>query len=106
MTQSQDKYVVRLPDGMRDEIAEAAKANGRSMNAEIIARIAGNTERLRDEFAMAALTGLCGNSVGPYQASASSGWTLVNCSHLDVARQAYTLADAMLEARKAGGSNG
>lgn len=34
-----DKFVVRFPDGMRDQIAEAAKANGRSMNAEIIHRL-------------------------------------------------------------------
>lgn len=34
-----DKYVVRFPDGMRDRIAEVAKANNRSMNAEIIARL-------------------------------------------------------------------
>lgn len=31
--------MLRLPDGMRDRIAEAAKANGRSMNAEIISRL-------------------------------------------------------------------
>lgn len=31
-----DKFVVRLPNGMRDAIAERAKANGRSMNAEIV----------------------------------------------------------------------
>lgn len=30
---------MRLPDGMRDRIAEAAKASRRSMNAEIVARI-------------------------------------------------------------------
>jgi hypothetical protein len=34
-----DQYVVRFPDGMRDRIAEVARANGRSMNAEIIARL-------------------------------------------------------------------
>ena len=34
-----DKFIVRLPPGMRDTIAEAAKANGRSMNAEIIHRL-------------------------------------------------------------------
>lgn len=34
-----DQYIVRFPDGMRDELKEAAKANGRSMNAEIIARL-------------------------------------------------------------------
>lgn len=34
-----DQFVVRFPDGMRDRIAEAAKRNGRSMNAEIIQRL-------------------------------------------------------------------
>jgi len=34
-----DKFVVRLPDGMRDRIAEVAKAQHRSMNSEIIARL-------------------------------------------------------------------
>ena len=28
-----------MPDGMRDEIARAAKAHNRSMNAEIVARL-------------------------------------------------------------------
>ncbi|MDR0216199.1 MAG: Arc family DNA-binding protein [Comamonas sp.] len=37
--QSADKYIVRFPDGMRDKIAEAAKANNRTMNAEIVARL-------------------------------------------------------------------
>lgn len=35
-----DKFMLRFPDGMRDRIAEEAKANGRSMNAEIVARLA------------------------------------------------------------------
>lgn len=49
-----DKYVVRLPDGMRDRIREASEANGRSMNAEIVARLQasfdgnGNTEEVRN----------------------------------------------------------
>jgi hypothetical protein len=34
-----DKFLLRLPDGMRDLIAEQAKVNGRSMNAEIVARL-------------------------------------------------------------------
>lgn len=33
------KFVVRLPEGMRDRIAKAAEANGRSMNAEIVKRL-------------------------------------------------------------------
>ena len=34
--QEDDKYIVRLPDGMRDQIKSAASENQRSMNAEII----------------------------------------------------------------------
>lgn len=34
-----DKYIVRFPEGMRDRIAEAAKNNNRSMNAEIVLRL-------------------------------------------------------------------
>ena len=35
----QDQFMVRFPDGMRALIADEAKANGRSMNAEIVARL-------------------------------------------------------------------
>lgn len=35
-----DRYIVRFPEGMRDQVARAAEKNGRSMNAEIVARIA------------------------------------------------------------------
>ncbi|MEI9694575.1 Arc family DNA-binding protein [Atlantibacter hermannii] len=31
-----DKFVLRLPEGMREAIADLAKSNGRSMNAEIV----------------------------------------------------------------------
>lgn len=31
-----DKFMLRLPEGMRDAIAERAKKNGRSMNSEIV----------------------------------------------------------------------
>lgn len=34
-----DKFVVRLPDGMRERVAEVARANHRSMNSEIIDRL-------------------------------------------------------------------
>ena len=35
-SQEMDRFNVRLPNGMRDAIAERAKENGRSMNAEIV----------------------------------------------------------------------
>lgn len=38
-SQSQDKFVLRLPDGMRDKISGLAKAAGRTMNAEIVQRL-------------------------------------------------------------------
>lgn len=34
-----DKFVVRLPDGMREKIAEVSRSHHRSMNSEIIARL-------------------------------------------------------------------
>lgn len=34
-----DKVLVRMPDGMRDRIKDAAKHNNRTMNAEIVARL-------------------------------------------------------------------
>lgn len=42
--------MLRFPDGMRDRIAEVAKVNGRSMNAEIISRLEAsfNLEPLKD----------------------------------------------------------
>lgn len=54
-SESQDRYIVRFPDGMRDRIAEAAKANNRSMNSEIIARLEASFESSIDE---GTLTGL------------------------------------------------
>lgn len=35
----EDKFMVRMPEGMRDRIQEAAKDNNRSMNAEVVARL-------------------------------------------------------------------
>lgn len=40
----QEQFIVRLPDGMRDRIKEAAKENGRSMNAEIVQRLEASFE--------------------------------------------------------------
>lgn len=36
-----DKFMLRLPDGLRDRIAAVAKASGRSMNAEIVMTLEG-----------------------------------------------------------------
>lgn len=34
-----DKIIVRLPDGMRDKLKNAALSNNRSVNAEVVARL-------------------------------------------------------------------
>lgn len=39
VVQPQDKYVLRLPDGLRERIKTAAEKTNRSMNAEIVARL-------------------------------------------------------------------
>ncbi len=48
-----DKFMLRLPDGMRDQLKDAAAENGRSLNAEIVARLsttlAGNLSDLSAE---------------------------------------------------------
>ena len=38
-SRAQDKFVIRLPDGLRPEIATVAYRNQRSMNGEIIHRL-------------------------------------------------------------------
>jgi hypothetical protein len=40
--QNQDKFIVRLPDGLRDRIRLAAETNHRSMNAEVVALLEEN----------------------------------------------------------------
>lgn len=39
VSRESDKFMLRFPDGMRARIAEEAAKNGRSMNAEIVARL-------------------------------------------------------------------
>lgn len=52
-----DKFVVRLPDGMRDQIAVAADASDRSMNSLIVAAIRNELEgRARSNALLEALT--------------------------------------------------
>lgn len=38
-SEKQDRFIVRLPDGMRDRIKASAEVNNRSMNAEIVKRL-------------------------------------------------------------------
>jgi hypothetical protein len=38
-SEEQDRFMVRLPEGMRDTLKAIAEANRRTMNAEIVARL-------------------------------------------------------------------
>jgi predicted DNA-binding protein len=38
-SETQDRFILRLPDGLRDRVAAAAEEAGRSMNAEFVRRI-------------------------------------------------------------------
>ena len=40
-----EKFIIRMPPGMRDRIKFVAKANHRSMNAEIIARLSSSLDQ-------------------------------------------------------------
>lgn len=48
-SETQERFIVRFPDGMRDRIAEEAKKNNRSMNAEIVARLERSFEDLTEK---------------------------------------------------------
>lgn len=84
-----DKFMLRLPYGLRQQIADDAKASGRSMNAEIVHRLQNNTSTLRDQFA------------GQVAAGLSTG-TRLEFEVDIIAEDAYRIADAMLAARAKG----
>jgi len=44
-----DKFMLRLPDGMREEIKREAEAAGRSMNAEIVSALSFHLEALHHD---------------------------------------------------------
>ena len=43
-SEEKDRFIVRMPDGMRDQLKGIAAKNGRSLNAEIIARLSETLE--------------------------------------------------------------
>lgn len=90
--------IARTPEDGNAEERDLAYTKARSE------AIGGMT--LRDAFAMAALQGLMGNPGGPVQECSQSGWRFANCDPDDVAREAYSLADAMIRARTLERSDG
>lgn len=45
-----DKFVIRLPEGLRPRLVDVAKANYRSMNSEIIERLESSLSKMPVEF--------------------------------------------------------
>lgn len=92
-SQRLDRYIIKFPDGMRDELKTDAKANGRSLNAEIIhliqqGRIA-TTDQItpRDLFVASAFTALI---IGGYK------------PHKDTVELSFVFANAMVNKRNTG----
>lgn len=62
-SEMQERFIIRLPDGMRDQIANAAKTNNRSMNAEIVARL--QASFAKPSFSLAGESSSTGGLLGP-----------------------------------------
>ncbi|GLK71272.1 Arc family DNA-binding protein [Ancylobacter dichloromethanicus] len=77
-----DKVMLRLPTGMRDRLAAAARETGRSMNAEIVSRL----EKSLDQFKT--LEELV-ETVG----TVNELWTMVEALQAKVDRHADILRD-------------
>jgi hypothetical protein len=94
MSHTDPQVNMRLPADLLQRIAADATANKRSTTAEVVARLEASAKTLRDEFAMAALTGMLSHGQGP-----NTAWH----DHMPSAAEwAYEFADAMLDARKGG----
>lgn len=65
-----DKFVVRLPDGLRERINEAAENNHRSMNGEIVARIDGSMDLERKYEEMRQLNSFLNQKIAILEAAA------------------------------------
>jgi hypothetical protein len=96
-----EKFMLQLPAGMHEEIANAAEANRRSMNAEIVSRLEDSSApTLRDYFAGKAMAGVHAEYL-----LMVDGRDLTSDDYHNLAADCYKQADAMLRARSAPMSN-
>lgn len=70
LRRNEEKFVIRLPAGMRSRIADVARTNARSMNSEILHRLE-HIEEL--ESALDRATRVIDQLLGDSQPKASSG---------------------------------
>lgn len=57
-----DKFMVRLPEGMREQLAASARANRRSMNAELVVHLEAALTRQADQQRLAATVAVVASS--------------------------------------------
>ena len=100
MSREDPHFRLRIPADLKAEIEASAKTNARSMMAEIVARLSGAQANLRDQFAMAALTGVMANPETSADMRRSDRSAPQNREF--IAKVCFQLADAMLAAREGG----
>lgn len=65
-----DKFVLRLPEGLRDRINQVAESNHRSMNGEMVARIDGSLDLERKYEEMRQLNSFLNQKIAILEAAA------------------------------------
>jgi len=68
-----EQFILRLPDGMRDRIKKEADKNGRSMNAEFVARLELSFNKKPEKFFGANALSIA-DRLEPAPAELSSTW--------------------------------
>lgn len=96
-----EQFMLRLPDGMRDEIAAKADENARSMTQEIVlalrAHLDGASRNVNDTRMMLAGQALNGILSGPHGVDARPN-ELTDAAARNIAHTALFLADNVMEA--------
>lgn len=87
-----DKFVVRLPDGMREKIAEVARLTHRSMNSEIIARLEESLIQTDKELNPAVHADTDGGTPMPVVDAWVPSRDMLVCERLDV-KKVYAIND-------------
>jgi len=97
-----DAFMLRLPNGMRERIKRAADANGRSMNAEIVAVLSERYPEPADPFEVLVRDVLEVLSQGAVENSAADGTTKRSTQSRDALADLLDLLKAEVERRVRG----
>lgn len=97
MKQTDPQYKLRLPQELKDQVEEAAKQSGRSMNAEIVARLESSFGNTSDASQLATLAAELAKAKrdSAYAAYISGRWLVDAVFLWDMLLQAMEVADAV-----------